>query len=228
MTKVSTLFLIVTALFVTSLITANIVAVKLIDLFGLIVPAAVIIFPLSYIFGDILTEVYGYARARLVIWLGFICNLLVVLAILAAQALPPAEVWSGQAAFEQILGYAPRLLIASFAAYLVGEFANSFILARLKVATGGRHLWLRTISSTIVGQGLDSAIFVTVAFIGTTPDAVLVSVVLAQWLVKTTYEVLATPLTYWVVNTLKRIEGVDHFDVDTDFNPFRLESAYRQ
>ncbi len=222
MTRVSGLFVVVTAFFVTSLIAANIIAVKLIDVFGLIVPAGVIIFPLSYIFGDVLTEVYGYARARRVIWLGFACNLLVVLAILAAQALPAAGFWDGQAAFDRVLGFAPRLLVASFLAYLVGEFANSYVLARLKLATRGRYLWLRTLGSTVIGQALDSAVFVTLAFIGTAPQTVLIQAVLSQWLIKAGYEAVATPFTYWVVNTLKRLEGVDHFDQGTDFNPFRL------
>lgn len=222
MARLSWYFVVVVALFVTSLITANIIAVKLIDLFGLILPAAVIIFPLTYIFGDILTEVFGYARARAVIWIGFACNLLVVLAIIAAQALPGAGFWDGQAAFERILGFAPRLLVASFVAYLVGEFANSFVLARLKIATSGRFLWTRTIGSTIVGQGLDSAVFITLAFAGTTPEGVLVSAILSQWLVKSVYEILATPLTYWIVSTLKRVEGIDVYDVHTNFNPFRM------
>jgi hypothetical protein len=166
--------------------------------------------------------VYGYRRARQVIWLGCLCNLLVVLAIWAAIALPPAGFWGGQEAFVQILGFTPRLLLASFAAYLVGEFANSFVLARLKMATAGRMLWLRTITSTLVGQGLDSLIFISLAFYGTIPLAGLTSAVTTQWLIKSAYEVLATPLTYWVVNTLKRVEGIDTFDSQVDFNPLRI------
>jgi len=215
-------FVVVAAVFVTCLITANISAVKLVSVFGLILPAAVIIFPISYIFGDVLTEVYGYALTRRVIWLGFFCNLLAVAAIWIGQLLPPAPFWDAQAAYERILGFTPRLLAASFVAYLVGEFANSFVLARLKVATNGRWLWVRTISSTLIGQGLDSAVFITLAFAGTTPPGVLIGIVVTQWLFKVAYEVLATPLTYVIVNRLKAAEGVDVFDRETDFNPIHL------
>ena len=144
-------FLTITALFVTTLIVSNIVAVKLVGVRGLVLPAAVIVFPLSYILGDVLTEVYGYARAREVIWLGFLCNLVAVVAIVVAGALPAASFWADQAAYDKVLGYAPRLLVASFAAYLVGEFANAYVLARMKVATRGRHLWARTIGSKSCG-----------------------------------------------------------------------------
>lgn len=215
-------FVIVAAIFVTCLIIANITAVKLIGVFGLVLPAAVIIFPISYIFGDVLTEVYGYREARKVIWLGFVCNLLAVLAIWLGQILPAASFWDGQAAYERILGYTPRLLIASFVAYLAGEFANSYVLAKLKIATGGRWLWIRTIGSTIVGQGIDSLLFITVAFIGTIPLSGLASAILAQWLFKSAYEAFATPLTYKVVNLLKREEGLDVFDRETRFSPFAL------
>ena len=207
------------AVFVTCLITANITAVKLVSIFGFILPAGVIIFPISYIVGDVLTEVYGFHSARRVIWLGFFCNLLAVLAIWLGGLLPAAPVWSAQGAYERILGYVPRLLVASFLAYLVGEFANSIVLAKMKVATNGRWLWSRTVGSTLVGQGLDSLIFVFVAFFGTIPLAALISAIVAQWLFKSLYEAAATPLTYLMVNKLKRLEGVDVYDHDTDFNP---------
>lgn len=213
-------FVIVVAVFVTCLITANITAVKLVGVFGLVLPAAVIIFPISYIFGDVLTEVYGYRQARRVIWLGFFCNLIAVAAIWVAGMLPPAGFWDGQAAYERILGYTPRILAASFLAYLVGEFANSFVLAKLKIATQGRWLWTRTISSTLIGQGLDSLVFITLAFLGTIPAAGLVSAIIAQWLFKSAYEIVATPLTYGAVNALKRREGLDVYDYDTRFSPF--------
>jgi uncharacterized integral membrane protein (TIGR00697 family) len=215
-------FVILVALFITCLVTANIIAVKLVDLFGLTVPAAVIIFPVSYILADVLTEVYGYRQARRVIWLGFLCNLLVIAAVVAAQILPAASFWDGQAAYERILGYAPRLLAASFLAYLVGEFANSFVLAKMKIATGGRWLWSRTIGSTLVGQGLDSLVFMTLAFAGTIPAAGLASAVASQWLAKSAYEAVATPLTYLAVNFLKAREGLDVYDHATRFNPFTL------
>ncbi len=221
-TKYSFLFLAVAAVFITSLITANIIAVKMVTIFGLILPAGVIIFPVSYIFGDILTEVYGYGQARRVIWLGFGCNLLAVLAIKSAQIIPGAGFWDAQAAYERILGFTPRLLLASFAAYLAGEFANSFVLAKLKIMTKGRKLWLRTIGSTVVGQGLDSLIFIIVAFWGVIPAAGILAAILNQWLFKTFYEAAATPVTYLIVNFLKNKERIDAFDYQTSFSPFRL------
>lgn len=215
-------FVLVTAIFITCLITANITAVKLVGVFGLVLPAAIIIFPLSYIFGDILTEVYGYRQARRVIWLGFFCNLIAVVAIWVGQVLPAASFWDGQAAYERILGYTPRLLVASFLAYLVGEFANSFVLAKMKIATEGRWLWTRTIGSTLVGQGLDSLVFITLAFMGTIPLGGLTSAIVTQWLAKSVYEAAVTPLTYGVVNFLKRQEGLDVYDYETRFNPLLI------
>lgn len=212
----------VAALFVTCLLTANVVSAKLIAVGGLVLPAGIVIFPLSYVVGDILTEVYGYAAARRVIWLGFACNALMVAAIGLAVALPPAPFWTGQVGYAEVLGQTPRLLAASFLAYLAGEFANSYVLARLKVATAGRWLWARTVGSTIVAQALDSAVFVLLAFGGLVAGGVLAGVVLAQWLGKVAYEAAATPLTYAVVGWLKRREGLDVYDRDTDFNPLRL------
>ena len=220
--KFSIWFVLCVTVFVTSLITANVISIKLIQMGGLVFTAGVVIFPISYIFGDVLTEVYGYRRARLVIWLGFVCNLLAVAAIWLAQILPAASFWQGQDAFVQILGYTPRLLLASFLAYLLGEFANSFVLARLKIATAGKWLWLRTIGSTLVGEGLDSIVFISIAFAGTIPTAGLLTAIITQWLIKSTYEAAATPLTYLVVNFLKRTESLDTFDRTTDFNPLKM------
>jgi uncharacterized integral membrane protein (TIGR00697 family) len=208
--------------FVTCLLTANIIAAKLITLAGVVLPVAIIVFPLSYILADVLTEVWGYAAARRVIWLGFAANAVMVAAIWIGGEIPPAPFWSGQAAYREILGQSPRILAASLAAYLVGEFANAFVLARLKVVTGGRWLWLRTIGSTVVGQALDSTVFITLAFAGTVPTGVLPAIVASQWAVKVVYEAVATPLTYAVVGWLKSTEGVDTFDYRTDFNPIRL------
>ena len=218
----------VSAGFVTCLVVSNIIAVK-IGAFGpWYLPVAVIIFPIAYIFGDVLTEVYGYARARQVIWIGFACNALAVGAIALGGWIAPAPFWtlrgfeapaSAQAAYQAILGFTPRLLLASFLAYLVGEFVNAYVLARLKVATQGRMLWLRTIGSTLAGQLLDSSIFLTVAFAGVLPGSALAPLVLTQWLFKSAYEALATPLTYLVVGALKRAEGLDAYDRDTNFNP---------
>jgi queuosine precursor transporter len=227
----------VTAVFVTCLIVSNIIAVKIAS-FGslpfigpLFLPAAVIVFPISYIFGDILTEVYGYARTRQVIWIGFGCNLLAVAAIWAGGLLPAAPFWNAglfdlphvaQTAYDAILGFTPRLLAASFTAYLAGEFLNSYVLARLKVATAGKWLWLRTISSTLVGQLADSGLFIALAFAGVVPLTVLVQMIVTQWLFKCAYEAAATPLTYAMVGALKRLEKEDHFDRDTNFNPLAL------
>lgn len=221
---VSIYFVMIVAVFVTCLVVANITAVKLVIIFGLTVPAAVVIFPISYIFGDVLTEVYGYQRSRQVIWLGFFCNLLAVIAIWAGQVLPAPSFWDGQAAYERILGYAPRLLAASFIAYLIGEFANSFVLAKLKILTKGRWLWTRTIGSTIVGQGLDSFVFITIAFLGTIPADGLLNAILAQWLIKSVYEIIATPFTYGIVSFLKKREGLDVYDSNTRFNPFSMKA----
>ncbi len=223
----------VTAIFVTTLIISNIIAVKLVQIGSLVLPAAVILFPISYIFGDILTEVYGYRNARKVIWIGFACNLLAVAAIYVAGVLPAASFWSAgdfstpstaQQAYTAILGFAPRLLVASFCAYLIGEFLNSFVLAKLKLKTKGKYLWLRTIGSTIIGQGADSAVFITIAFMGILPSGLLLTSILSQWLFKVTYETLATPLTYLAVNFLKRNEREDVFDEHTNFNPVAIRN----
>jgi uncharacterized integral membrane protein (TIGR00697 family) len=181
-------------------------------------PAAIIIFPILYIIGDILTEVYGFKMARSVIWLGFFCNLIFVIAIWIAGILPSAELWSeNQQSYETILGATPRILIASLAAYTIGELINSLVLSRLKIVTKGKWLWSRTISSTIVGQGLDSLIFITIAFTGT-PG--IVRMILLQWTVKVTYEILATPITYLVVGYLKKKESIDVTDYEISILPF--------
>ncbi len=217
----SPLFLVVAGVFIACLIAANVISVKLIALGNWYVPSGVIVFPLSYIVGDVMTEVYGYRSARRVIWLGFLANLIVVIAIWVAGVWPPAPFWQDQAAWNTILGFTPRLLFASFVAYLVGEFANSMVLARMKVATEGRWLWTRTIGSTIVGEGLDSLVFITTAFAGT-PGFDLAPAIVTQWLVKVSYEVIATPLTYLVVTYLKRVEGMDVYDRDTNLNPLAV------
>ena len=210
------------ALFVTCLLTANTMATKLITVGGVVLTAAIVIFPVSYVVGDVLTEVWGYGAARRVIWLGFACNAVMVAALWLGGELPAAPFWKGQEAYETIFGHTPRVLLASFVAYLVGEFANAFVLAKLKIATQGRWLWMRTIGSTVVGQALDSVIFVILAFAGLVPAGALVPIVAAQWMVKVLYEAAATPLTYVAVGWLKSREGVDTYDRHTDFNPVRL------
>ena len=218
--KYSNRFVFITVLFVTCLLTANIVGVKVWGAGSIVLPAAVILFPFSYIFGDILTEVYGYKQARKVIWLGFLCNLIFVIFAWLGQLLPPAPLWTGQDAYITILGYTPRLLAASFLGYLVGEFSNSFVLAKMKILTKGRWLWSRTISSTIVGEGLDTVIFIIGAYIGAaffTPWMIL-----WHWGAKVMIEVVFTPLTYVVVNYLKKNEFIDTYDYKTNFNPLRI------
>src|ERR1051326_591884 len=215
-------FITCAALFVTCLLTANIIAAKLIVVGGVVLTAGIVIFPLSYVLGDVLTEVWGYAAARRVIWLGFACNAVMVLAIWLGGELPVAPFGASQFAYDEILGQTPRILLASFAAYLVGEFANAFVLAKMKIATRGRWLWMRTIGSTVVGQALDSAVFVTLAFWGTMPGRVLTGVVVGQWIAKVVYEAAGTPLVYAVVGWLKAREGGDGYDERTDFNPVHL------
>jgi uncharacterized integral membrane protein (TIGR00697 family) len=185
--------------------------------------AGILFFPISYVLGDVLTEVYGYARARRCIWAGFAAVLFMAFMSWVVVALPPAPDWGGQAAYEAVFGQVPRIVFASVAAFWAGEFANSFVLARMKVLTQGRHLWSRTIGSTIVGQGIDSLIFYPLAFYGAPgwPVQAMLMVMLSQFVLKVAWEVLLTPVTYAVVGFLKRREGIDVYDRETDFTPFR-------
>jgi len=187
--------------------------------------AGVLFFPISYVIGDVLTEVYGFARARRVIWTGFAALAFMAFMAWVVVALPPAKDWPNQPAYEAVFGNSWRIVLASMTAFWVGEFANSFVLARMKVWTQGRMLWTRTIGSTFIGQGLDSLIFYPLAFYGLAgwPTELLVQVVISQWLIKTTWEALLTPITYVVVGWLKRREGVEVFDTATDFSPFGKE-----
>ena len=231
--RFSGIFVVIMALFVTVLIASNIIAVKPIQLLVLpfeflgsssvILPASIIIFPISYIVGDVLTEVYGFRIARGVIWLGFGANLLVVVALLVTGIIPGAPFWgeADQGAYARILGQLPWILLASFVAYLVGEFSNSTVLALLKYKMGGRMLWVRTIGSTVVGQGLDSFIFIFIAFgvgAGWSGNQLL-GAAIAQWITKILYETAATPFTYAVVGYMKRKEQMDVTDVPRSLNP---------
>lgn len=184
--------------------------------------AGILFFPLSYVLGDILTEVYGYARARRCIWAGTAAMLFMAFMSTVVVALPPAKEWTGQAAYEQVFGQVPRIVFASICAFWAGEFANSFIMAKMKLMTDGKYLWTRTIGSTIVGEGVDSAIFYPAAFLGATgwTNALVLKVLLTQWFLKVAWEVLLTPATYAIVGFLKRAEGVDVYDRHTDFTPF--------
>lgn len=184
--------------------------------------AGVLFFPVSYIIGDILTEVYGYARARRVIWTGFAALLFMAFMAWVVVQLPPAAGWPGQDAYEFVFGNSWRIVLASMVAFWAGEFANSYVLAKMKIWSAGRHLWMRTIGSTVVGQGLDSLIFYPLAFWGLAgwPVELLWQVVLSQWAIKTAWEALLTPVTYAAVGALKRAEQVDLYDTETDFSPF--------
>ena len=185
--------------------------------------AGILFFPVSYIIGDVLTEVYGYAHARRVIWVGFAATVFMAVMAWVVVALPPAPDWTNQAAYETIFGQVPRIVFASMCAFWAGEFVNSYVLARMKVLTEGRHLWMRTIGSTVAGQAVDSLIFYPLAFWGAEgwTHALVIQVLYTQWALKVGWEVLLTPVTYAVVGLLKRAEGVDVFDRATDFSPFR-------
>jgi queuosine precursor transporter len=219
----SAFFVAIAVAFAACLIASNVIAVKIVPVAGVFVTAGVIVFPISYIIGDVLTEVYGFRAARRVIWFGFGANLLFVFAAALAIALPSAPFWKDEAAFEAVLGRAPRILAASFAAFLVGEFVNSYVLAKMKIATNGRWLWTRTIGSTLIGQLFDSAAFVFLAFGGVMDTPHVLSILAVQWLTKCGYEIVATPFTYAAVGYLKRKEGVDVYDRGTRFNPFALK-----
>ena len=219
---------IILGFFVAVLIISNIASsAKIVHVGPFVYDAGTLLFPLSYIFGDVLTEVYGYSVSRRVIWIGFATLLLMSVVLIIVGALPPDPDWLGtnnfgQEAFNKILGLTPRIVAGSLAAFWVGSFANDFILARLKVITHGRWLWVRTIGSTLVGEGIDTLIFVLIAFMGTMPNDVLWSVVWSNYVFKVGVEVLFTPITYAIVSKLKRAEQVDYYDRETDFNPFKI------
>ena len=185
--------------------------------------AGILFFPLGYVIGDVLTEVYGYARARRVIWAGFAALLFMAFMSWVVVALPPAPGWPGQAAYESVFGQVWRIVFASITAFWAGEFINSYVMARMKIWTGGKHLWSRTIGSTVVGQGIDSIIFYPLAFLGTWSNEQVISVMITNWLLKVGWEVVLTPVTYGVVGWLKRKEGVDIFDEGTNFSPFKTK-----
>lgn len=220
--QVSVIFLIITCLFVTCLLITNIVAGRLIHLFGMTLTADLFLFPITYIFGDVLTEVYGFQRARLTIWIGFAANLLMALMFMFIITLPYPDFWEHNNAYNTVLGFTPRLVLASLIAYFVGEFSNSIVLSKMKLFTGGRHLWTRTIGSTIVGEGLDTFVFMLIAFSGLYSWPIFLSMTMAQYLWKVGYEILATPLTYIFVGWLKKKEGIDTFDRKVKYNPFKL------
>ena len=217
-------FDLIVGVFVTALVTSNLVSAKVAIIAGHKIGCGIFVFPVSYIFGDVLTEVYGYARSRRVIWIGFACAVLASSVFWLADVMPPAPDWPNQTAFHAILGQLPRIVAASLVVYVIGEFVNSFVIAKLKVATNGRHLWTRTIGSTLAGQLIDSAVFYPLAFLGQPGWSLsqIGEVALNNYLIKCAVETLFTPLTYVIVNGLKRAENEDVFDTETDFNPLHL------
>lgn len=210
----------ISVFFVSVLLISNVASTKIIDLKWFVFDGGTLLFPLSYIFGDILTEVYGYRRARNVIWLGFFMALLMSVVFIIVGKLPAAPDWGNQAAYDSILGLTPRIVLASLVAYFLGSFSNSFILAKMKIWTQGKMLWSRTIGSTLVGELVDSTLFVVIAFAGIFSTPLLLTIIISNYVFKTAVEVLFTPVTYKIVTFLKKEEGEDYYDTDTDFNPF--------
>ena len=217
-------FLYIAILFVVVLMISNTTASKLVQLGPFVVSGAIFVFPISYIFGDVLTEVYGYRASRKIIWSGFAALIFMSFWYWFIQILPAASFWPNQEAFTTILGAVPRITLASITAYFLGEFSNSYVLSRMKVWMNGKRLWMRTVGSTIVGEGVDSIVFVAIAFAGTMPVSALLVVMGSSYLLKVIYEVVATPLTYLIVNKLKRVEGIDVYDKGINYNPFVLEN----
>ena len=212
--------------FVVVLIVSNLVGPKIVAVGPFRISGAQLLFPITYIFGDIFTEVYGYGASRRAIWTGFFASALLSIMGLITVALPPAPDWPHQEAFATVFHFVPRMVIASLLAYWAGEFSNAFVMAKLKLVTKGRHLWVRTIGSTMVGQLVDTTVVMIIAFGGSLSTSLIATLIVSGYLGKVLYEAAATPLTYLVVNTLKRKEGVDVFDYSTDFNPFRAESGH--
>lgn len=214
-------FDLVMAAFVVVLVLSNVIgAAKLSTVAGFTFGAGILFFPLSYVIGDVLTEVYGYARARRVIWAGFAALVFMAVMSFVVVALPPADSWTGQEAYEQVFGQVPRIVLASITAFWAGEFVNSYVMAKMKVWTRGEKLWTRTIGSTVVGQGVDSLLFYPIAFLGVWETSDVVLVMVTNWALKVGWEAVLTPVTYRVVALLKKREGVEIFDTDTDFSPF--------
>ncbi len=214
----------VMALFVTVLLCSNVIgAAKVCTVWGLTFGAGVLFFPISYIFNDVLTEVYGYARARKVVWAGFGAIVFASFMSWVVLTLPPAIGWNDQRAYETVFGQTPRIVFASLAAFFVGEFANSYVLAKMKILTSGRFLWSRTIGSTIVGEGVDSLVFYPLAFLGVWENQLVLTVMVSNYIIKVLWEAMVTPFTYRVVGFLKRAEQEDYYDIGTDFTPFSIE-----
>lgn len=214
-------FDVIMALFVAVLLISNLASTKIVSLWMFTFDGGTILFPLSYIFGDVLTEVYGYQRSRKVIWTGFGAALLMSLVLWVVQEMPPAAGWPNQGAYETLLGFVPRIVLASLVAYFGGAFSNAFLMSKLKIKTNGKYLWIRTIGSTLVGEGIDTAIFCMIAFYGILPNELLVSIIISNYIFKSGVEILFTPLTYAIIGFLKKREQVDIYDTGISYNPFR-------
>jgi len=210
--------------FVVILLISNLVAQKLVRLGPFTLSGAQLLFPITYIFGDVFTEVYGYAGSRRAIWIGFGASALLAIMGMITVALPPHPDWHNQEAFAVVFGFVPRIVAASLVAYWAGEFANSFVMSKMKVLTAGKYLWMRTVGSTVVGQGVDTVIVIVLAFAGRESVATMGNLIMSGYIAKVTYEALATPLTYAVVNFLKRREGVDVYDRGISFSPFKADA----
>jgi len=215
---------VITGLFVAVLLISNIASLKIIRVGPFVYDAGTLIFPLSYIFGDVLTEVYGYSASRKVIWTGFFCAIMMSLTLGLVAIIPPDASWQWNDAFRALFSLVPRIVAASLVAYCAGEFMNSYVLAKLKIYTNGRMLWTRTIGSTIVGEFVDSVIFVSIAFIGVLNFHTVVAIIISNYIFKTAVEIIMTPATYKAVNFLKQSENEDFYDRKTNFNPFRTSS----
>lgn len=213
---------IITALFVAVLLISNIASTKIVQIWRFTFDGGTILFPISYIFGDILTEVYGYRTSRRVIWIGFFCALLMSAVLALIGLIRPAQGWDMQEAYMSILGQTPRIVAASLIAYFAGEFSNSYTLAKMKILTKGRWLWTRTIGSTVLGQGVDTVLFVLIAFAGLYDWDLVILIIISNYIFKVGFEAILTPVTYKVVGFLKKQENIDHYDYDTDFNPFKF------
>lgn len=219
-TTITKLFACLMTIYITCLLLSNLIAGKMMALGNITLPAAVILFPITYILADVFTEVYGFKNMRTVIWLGFGCSAFAVLIYMITIALPYPAFWENQEAFKAVLSTTPRVFAASLAGYLFGEFSNAIILSKLKVLTEGKKLWVRTIGSTIVGEAFDTVIFISISFWGTMETSVLLQMMLYQYLFKVCYEIIFTPVTYAVVNKLKKVEETDTFDENVKYTPF--------
>ncbi len=221
--EVSVLFMLAGILFATCLLISNILATKILMIGPWAAPAGVLIFPIAYILNDVITEVWGFRKARLIIWTGFAVNILAVLFFTVGIVIPGAPFWQNQEAFATVLGNTPRIVLASLSAYLIGSFLNAFVMSRMKVLTKGKGFSGRAILSTVAGESADSMVFIGIAFSGVFPVGVLVTMIFTQAMLKTVYEILILPVTIWVVGFVKRTEGVDTFDNNLSYNLFRIK-----